>query len=122
MFISLVTGAAQARAGKLRGYGVTSAQRQPTFPDLPAIGEVVKGFESTAWFGVFAPAQLSPELTDRLNAAIRAALDDPKAARVQLESEGAMPAGMSAADFAAFVRADVARWAPIVRQSGARPD
>jgi tripartite-type tricarboxylate transporter receptor subunit TctC len=121
MFISLVTGAAQVRAGKLRGYGVTSAQRQPSFPDLPAIGEVVKGFESAAWFGVFAPAQLSPELTDRLNARIRAALDDPKL-RVQLESEGATPAGMGAADFAAFVRADVARWAPIVRQSGARPD
>ena len=121
MFISLVTGAAQVRAGKLRGYGVTSAQRQPLFPDLPAIGEVVKGFESTAWFGVFAPAQLSPGLTDRLNAAIRAALDDPKL-RAQLESEGATPAGMSAADFAAFVRADVSRWAPIVRQSGARPD
>ena len=109
MFISLVTGAAQVRAGKLRGYGVTSAQRQPLFPDLPAIGEVVKGFESTAWFGVFAPAQLSPGLTDRLNAAIRAALDDPKL-RAQLESEGATPAGMSAADFAAFVRADVSRW------------
>jgi tripartite-type tricarboxylate transporter receptor subunit TctC len=44
----------QVRAGKLRGYGVTSAQRQQLFPDLPAIGEVVKGFESTAWFGVFA--------------------------------------------------------------------
>jgi tripartite-type tricarboxylate transporter receptor subunit TctC len=121
MFISLVTGAAQVRAGKLRGYGVTSAQRQPSFPDLPAIGEVVKGFESTAWFGVFAPAHLSPALTDRLNGALRAALDDP-ALHAQLESEGATPAGMSAADFAAFVRADVSRWAPVVRQSGARPD
>jgi tripartite-type tricarboxylate transporter receptor subunit TctC len=70
---------------------------------------------------VFAPAQLSPALTDQLNAAIRAALDDPKL-RAQLESEGARPTGMSAAGFAAFVRADVARWAPIVRQSGARPD
>ena len=56
MFISLVTGAAQVRAGKLRAYGVTSAQRQPSFPDLPAIGEIVQGFESTAWFGVFGPA------------------------------------------------------------------
>jgi tripartite-type tricarboxylate transporter receptor subunit TctC len=121
MFISLVTGAAQVRAGKLRGYGVTSAQRQPSFPDLPAIGEVVKGFESTAWFGVLAPARLSPALTDRLNKAIRAALDDA-ALHAQLESEGATPAGMSAADFAAFVRADVSRWAPVVRQSGARPD
>ena len=121
MFISLVTGASQVRAGKLRGYGVTSAHRQPSFPDLPAIGEVVKGFESTAWFGVFAPAQLSAEFTDRLNTAIRGALDDPKL-HAQFESEGATPAGMSAADFASFVRADVARWAPIVRQSGARPD
>ena len=121
MFISLVTGAAQVQAGKLRGYGVTSAQRQPSFPGLPAIGEIVKGFESTAWFGLFGPARLSPEVTGRLNAAIRGALDDPKL-RAQFESEGATPAGMSAADFASFVRADVARWAPIVRQSGARPD
>src|SRR6185437_16243184 len=58
MFISLVTGTAQVRAGKLRAYGVTSAQRQPSFPDLRAIGEIVQGFESTAWFGVFGPANL----------------------------------------------------------------
>ena len=81
----------------------------------------MKGSKSTAWFGVFAPAQLSPEVAGRLNAAIRGALDDAKL-RAQFESEGATPAGMSASDFASFVRADVARWAPIVRQSGARPD
>ena len=63
MFISLVTGTAQVQAGKLRAYGVTSAQRQPSFPDLPAIGEVVKGFELTAWFGVFGPAKLPPDIT-----------------------------------------------------------
>jgi tripartite-type tricarboxylate transporter receptor subunit TctC len=121
MFISLVTGSEHVRAGKLTAYGVTSARRQPSFPDLPAIGEVVKGFESTAWFGVFAPARLPSDLTARLNAAIRAALDDPKL-RAQLESEGATPAPMGTAEFADFVRADVARWAPVVRQSGARPD
>jgi tripartite-type tricarboxylate transporter receptor subunit TctC len=121
MFISLVTGSAQVRAGKLRAYGVTSPQRQPSFPDLPAIGEIVKGFESNAWFGVFGPAKLPAAVTDKLNAAIVAALNDPKM-RQQLETEGAAPAPGSAADFAAFVRADVARWAPIVRQSGAKPD
>ena len=121
MFISLVTGTAQVRAGKLRAYGVTSAQRQPSFPDLPAIGEVVKGFESTAWFGLFGPANLPAEITTRLNSAIVAALDDP-AMREQLANEGAAPAAGSAADFAAFVRDDVKRWAPIVKQSGARPD
>ena len=121
MFISLVTGTAQVKAGKLRAFGVTSAQRQPSFPDLPAIGEVVKGFESTAWFGVFGPAKLPPDITGKLNAAIVAALNDPKM-REQLEKEGASPAPGSAADFAAFVRDDVRHWAPIVKQSGARPD
>jgi tripartite-type tricarboxylate transporter receptor subunit TctC len=121
MFISLVTGTAQVRAGKLRAYGVTSAQRQPSFPDLPAIGEVVTGFESTAWFGMFGPANLPGDITGKLNAAIVAALANP-GLREQLQTEGASPVGSSSADFAAFVRDDVKRWAPIVRQSGARPD
>ena len=121
MFISLVTGTEQVRAGKLRAFGVTSAQRQPSFPDLPAIGEIVKGFESTAWFGVFGPKKLPPNITGKLNSAIVAALNDPKM-RDQLEKEGAAPAAGSSADFAAFVRDDVKHWAPIVKQSGARPD
>jgi tripartite-type tricarboxylate transporter receptor subunit TctC len=116
-----VTGAEQVRSGKLRGYGVTSAKRQPSFPDLPAIGEVVKGFESSAWFGVFGPANLPPDITAKLNAAIVATLADP-AMHEQLQREGAAPVGNSAAEFAAFVRDDVKRWAPIVKQSGARPD
>ena len=121
MFISLVTGAAQVHAGKLRAYGATSAQRQSSFPDLPAIGEVVPGFESTAWFGMFGPAKLRADVTTKLNTAIRAALNDPRM-REQLQTEGATPAGISPAEFAAFVRDDVKRWAPIVKQSGARPD
>jgi tripartite-type tricarboxylate transporter receptor subunit TctC len=119
MFISLVTGSAQVKGGKLRAYGVTSAQRQASFPDLPAIGEVVKGFESTAWFGVFGPAKLPAGITNKLNAAIVAALNDPEM-RARLQSEGATPAGGSAADFAAFVRDDVAHWAPIVKAAGAK--
>jgi tripartite-type tricarboxylate transporter receptor subunit TctC len=121
MFVSLVTGSAQVRADKLRGYGVTSKARQPGFPELPAIGEVVPGFESTAWFGVFGPARLPAEIAARLNAAIVGGLNSP-AMRQQLQTEGATPAPMSAAEFAAFVREDVKRWAPIVQQSGARPD
>ncbi|MCX7311126.1 MAG: tripartite tricarboxylate transporter substrate binding protein [Alphaproteobacteria bacterium] len=121
MFISLVTGSAQVRAGKLRAYGITTAQRQPSFPDLPAIGEVVTGFESTAWFGVFGPANLPTNITGKLNAAIVAALNDP-GMRTQLQHEGATPAPSSAAEFAKFVKNDVQRWAPIIKHSGARPD
>jgi len=118
MFISLVTGAAQVRAGNLRAYGVTTATRLPSFPDLPAIAEVVPGFESTAWFGVFGPAKLPGVITDKLNAVIVAGLSDP-AMRKRLETEGATPVGDTPATFAAFVRDDIKRWAPIVKASGA---
>src|SRR5260370_18251509 len=76
MFISLVTGTAHVRAGKLRAYGVTSAQRQPSFPDLPTIGEAVPGFESTTWFGVFAPPNAPAGSTDKLNPVISASLQN----------------------------------------------
>jgi len=121
MFISLVTGAEQVRAGKLRAYGVTSAQRLAAFPDVPAIGEAVPGFESTAWFGVFAPAKLPLAVTDKLNGAIVVALADA-AMRERLKNEGATPVGDTPAAFAAFVREDIERWAPIVKASGATPN
>lgn len=121
MFISMVTGTAQVRSGKLRAYGVTSPARQPSLPDVPAIGEIVKGFESEAWFGVFGPANLPDGITTKLNAAIVAALNDPKM-QEHLQKEGAIPAPRTPAEFAAFVREDVARWAPIVQRSGARVD
>lgn len=118
MFISLVTGAEHVRAGTLRAYGVTSAQRLPAFPDVPAIGEAVPGFESTAWFGVFGPAKLPPTITEKLNTVIVGALADPDL-RARLQTEGATPVGDTPAAFAAFVREDIARWAPIVKASGA---
>ena len=70
---------------------------------------------------MFGPAKLPPDITAKLNASIVAALNDPKM-REQLENEGAAPAPGSAAAFAAFVRDDVQRWAPIVKHSGAMPD
>jgi tripartite-type tricarboxylate transporter receptor subunit TctC len=121
MFISLVTGTEHVRAGTLRAYGVTSAHRQPSFPDLPAITETVPGFESSAWFGVFAPVNLPAAITDKLNAVIVAALKDSKL-RDRLQNEGASPVGSTSADFAAFVRDDVKRWAPVVKWSGATPN
>src|SRR5215468_7381432 len=121
MFISLVTGSAQVRAGNLRAYGVTSAARQPSFPDVPAIGEVVPGFESEAWFGVFGPAKLPDEIVGKLNRAVVNALKDQRM-REQLMREGANPAALTPAEFAAFVRQDIERWAPVVRSSRAKPD
>jgi tripartite-type tricarboxylate transporter receptor subunit TctC len=121
MFISLVTGTAQVQAGNLRAYGVTSAARQPSFPDLPAIGEIVPGFESEAWFGVFGPAKLPDNIVGKLNQAVIGVLKDTRM-REQLQREGANPAALTPAEFAAFVRQDIERWAPVVRSSGAKPE
>jgi tripartite-type tricarboxylate transporter receptor subunit TctC len=121
MFISLVTGTEEVRAGKLHAYGVTSDKRQAMFPDLLAIGEAVPGFESTAWFGVFAPAGLPDAITQKLYATIVAALAEPRL-REQLKTEGATSVGSTPKEFTAFVREDIERWAPVVKASGAKPN
>jgi len=121
MFISLVTGTQQVRAGNLHAFGVTSTERQAALPDVPTIAESVPGFESSAWFGVFGPAKLPPEVTKKLNQVIVSGLAAPEMQN-RLKTEGATPVGDSPEDFAAFVREDIKRWAPIVKASGAKPN
>ena len=121
MFISVVTGAEQVRAGKLRAYGVTSDKRQAMFPDLPAIGEVVPGFESTAWFGVFAPAHLPDAITQKLYTTIVAALVRAEITRT-VKNGRRHGRRQHAKEFTAFVREDIERWAPVVKASGAKPN
>ena len=91
------------------------------FPDLPAIGEAVPGFESTAWFGVFAPAHLPDAITQKFYTTIVAALSEPRL-REQLKTEGATSVGNTPKEFTAFVREDIERWAPVVKASGAKPN
>ena len=79
------------------------------------------GFESSAWFGVFAPANLPDAITGKLNAVIVGALAEPKL-REQLKNEGATSVGNTPKEFAAFVREDIDRWAPLVKSSGATPN
>ena len=121
MFAPVVNTRALIQAGKLKALGVTSAKRLPQFPDVPAIAEVLPGFESRAWFGLFGPAKMAPELVKRLSDAARAAVAT-EGMRKRLEADGATAVGNTPEEFAAFVRADVPRWARLVRYSGATPD
>ena len=109
------------RAGKLKALGVTSPQRLSAFPDVPAIAEVLPGYESAAWFGLFGPGQLPPELTRRLSDAARAAVQTPEVRR-RIEHEGATPVGNSPEAFGRFVEAEIARWGAVVRYAGAKPE
>lgn len=121
MFAAVGNAQAQIRAGKLKALGVTSAQRLPAFPDVPAIAEVLPGYESSAWFGLFGPGQMNPELARRISDAARQAIASPDVKR-RLEHEGAVPVGNSPEEFARFVQAEIPRWAKVVQFSGAKPE
>lgn len=121
MFAAVGNAQAQVRAGKLRALGVTSARRLPAFPDVPAIAEVLPGYESSAWFGLFGPGQMNPELAKKLSDAARQAIATPEVKK-RLETEGAVPVGNSPEEFARFVQAEIPRWAKVVRFAGAKPE
>jgi tripartite-type tricarboxylate transporter receptor subunit TctC len=121
MFAAVGNAQAHVRAGKLKALGVTSAQRLPAFKDVPAIAEVLPGYESSAWFGLFGPSRMTPELTRRISDAARQAIAAPEVRR-RLEMEGAVPVGNSPEEFSKFVQNEIQRWAKVVKFSGARPE
>ena len=121
MFAAIGTAQAQVKAGKLKALGVTSARRLPALPDVPAIAEVLPGYESSAWFGLFGPARMTPELTRRISDAARQAIATPDV-RKRLESEGSVPVGNSPEEFSKFVQGEIQRWARVVKFSGAKPE
>jgi tripartite-type tricarboxylate transporter receptor subunit TctC len=118
MFASTINVQPHLNGGKIKVLGVTSTEPMPQFPGVKPIGETLKGFESTAWFGLFGPAGLSPEVTARLHDAAAAAVRSD-AFEQRLENDGATPKSMSPEAFAKFVEEDVARWAEVIRFSGA---
>jgi tripartite-type tricarboxylate transporter receptor subunit TctC len=110
---------AYIRAGTLRGLAVTSAVRSQALPDLPTIAEFVPGYEASAWFGVGAPADTPADIVDKLNAEINACLADP-ALQARLVDLGGIALTGAPADFAKLITEETAKWAKVVRFSGAR--
>ncbi len=121
MFAAIGNAQSHIRAGKLKALGVTSLKRLAAFPDVPAIAEVLPGYESSAWFGLFGPGQMDPALARRFSDAARQALGSPEVRR-RLETEGAVPVGNSPDEFARFVQSEITRWAKVVKFSGAKPE
>ncbi len=125
MFDNLASAAPQIRAGKLRAFAVTTAGRSASFPELPTMAEAgggaLAGFDVSTWFGLFAPAGTPSAIVDRLNAEFRRALASSEM-RERLARMGAEPAPTTPAEFAAFVRAELAKYERIVRFSGAKVD
>lgn len=121
MFANVGNVQAHIRAGKLKALGVTSPARLPQLPDVPAIAEVLPGFQSSAWFGLFGPARMPPDTVKRVGDAARQAIASPDV-RKRIEFEGATPVGNAPEEFARFVHEEIVRWGKVVKYSGAKPE
>jgi len=123
MFDNLANALPQVKAGKLRALAVTTSKRAPAVPDLPTVAESgLPGFDLTTWFGVFVPAGTPRETVAKLNAEIVKALASKELAE-RLATMGAAPPESNTPErFAAFVRAEAAKYAQVVKSSGARVD
>lgn len=113
LFDSLPTGLPHVREGRLRALGVTSAKRTPLAPDLPAIAEVLPGFESNTWFGLYGPKGLPADVQVKINKAMNLALADADI-KDRLARLGIEPVGGTSQQFAAMATADKDKWKRII--------
>ena len=122
MFDNLANAMVQVKAGKLRALAVTTSQRSKLAPDLPTMAEAgVPGFDISTWFGLMAPAGTPPEVIARWNADVTRILNTPEM-RERLIAQGAEAAPDTPAEFTRFIADELARYARIVKASGAKVD
>lgn len=120
-FGNMPTVLGQAKGGKVRAIAVTSSERWFTAPEIPTVAETVPGFYAMSWHGVAFPARTPAAIVDKLSAAIQRALATPEV-QANFAKGGSKATSMAPQQFAAFIREDTARWAPVIRASGARID
>src|SRR6476659_3874879 len=121
IFDNLPSALEQSRGGTVRALGVTSPQRWPTVPDVPAIAETVPGFESVGFYGISAPKGTPPEIVATLNKAVGEALKDPKLV-ARLAEIGGIPKPMTPAEFGKLVTDETEKWRKVVEFAGVSVD
>ena len=122
MLDAITTMAPIAKSGKVRALATTGQKRSTVTPELPTVAEAgVKGYEATIWLGVMAPAGTPRAIVDRLNAEITKVTSRPDVKKAW-NQQGAEPLIMSVAEYEKYLHADIAKWAKVVKISGARAD
>jgi len=123
MFDNLPSAMPQIKGGKLKAFAVTSSQRSGAMPELPTVEEAgqLKGFEASSWFGLLAPTGTPVDVVNRLQQETTKALNSP-AMKEKLLAQGAIPSGNTPTEFAKLIEAEIKKWAPVVKASGAKVD
>jgi tripartite-type tricarboxylate transporter receptor subunit TctC len=117
--VASLSGLPHMRSGRLRGYGVTSAKRISMAPDVPTIAEQgVAGYEAVQWFGLMAPAGTPRDIVMKLHAAVTRAVNDPEVKKRFLDDGAEITASATPEEFGNLVRAEVAKWAKVVKDAG----
>ncbi|HSU76800.1 MAG TPA: tripartite tricarboxylate transporter substrate binding protein [Burkholderiales bacterium] len=110
----------QIRGGKMKGLAVTSPQRTPLAPELPAIAETFPGYETRIWYGLVAPAHTPQPVVAKLHDVVSASLAKPDV-KAKLGGLGLEPAPLAPAEFGAFIREEIAKWTREIRDAGIEP-
>lgn len=125
MFDNLPSSMPHIRSGRLKALAVTSSVRSSALPDVPTIeeagGAALKGYEASSWFGLLAPAGTPMDVVQRVQQESAKAMNTP-ALKERLQAQGAIPSGITSAEFAKFIDAETRKWAAVVKSSGAKVD
>jgi tripartite-type tricarboxylate transporter receptor subunit TctC len=116
-FDSMTTSWPHVVSGAIRAIAVSTPQRSPAAPEVPAVGETIKGFAATGWQGLFAPGGTPPEIVAAISAEVKQILSQPEVAE-SLRKVGGEPMPMSPDEFLAFNRAERAKWSAVVKSAG----
>jgi len=120
MFDNMPSSLPLVREGKLRALGVTSAKRSPAAPEIPTIAEQgLPGFEAVSWFALFAPAGTPRPIVDKLQGEVKKILAEPAIAK-RLADAGLEAVGSTPDELASYQRAEITKWAKVVKDSGAK--
>ena len=121
-FASVLSGTPHFKAGKLRGLAVTGVHHSVVAPDLPTMAEAgVAGYEASTWYGMLGPKGLPQPLLTKINAEVVAILRIPEV-KERIISEGAEPVGSSPEEFGEFIKAEIAKWAKVIKAAGITPE